>query len=174
MYNYLSVATVAADLKHSDQCDSRMATALTTGVISVIITGLLAASISVAVHAIVYVCAGISVLNDGIIPALDGISSNETSSWAIELFTLSGEKGRIILSFEVDSMDYDRMELAVFICPDMGINSSVVNIYFDSSMHTCTIIHYCTYLNLIMAQFSTQLPNFLLPVLHYSTSIILL
>ena len=79
------------------------------------------------------VCANTSVLNDGIIPTLDGISSNETSSWATELFTLSGENGRIILSFEVDSMDHDRMELAVFNCPDMGINSPVVNISFDSS-----------------------------------------
>ena len=79
------------------------------------------------------VCAGTSVLNDGIIPALDGISFNETSSWATELFTLSGESGRIILSFEVDSMDHDSMELAVFNCPDMGINSPMVDIYFDSS-----------------------------------------
>ena len=79
------------------------------------------------------VCAGTSVLNDGCIPPLDGISSNETSSWATELFTLSGENGRIILSFEVDNMDHDRMELAVFNCPDMGINSSMVDIYFDSS-----------------------------------------
>ncbi len=80
------------------------------------------------------VCASTSVLNDGIIPILDGISSNETSSWATELFTLSGEKGRIILSFEVDSMDHDRMELAVFNCPDMGIDSVTprVDIYFDS------------------------------------------
>ena len=76
---------------------------------------------------------GTSVLNDGCIPTLDGISSNETSSWATELFTLSGERGRIILSFEVDSMDHDRMKLAVFNCPDMGINSPVVDIYFDSS-----------------------------------------
>ena len=81
------------------------------------------------------VCAGTSVLNDGIIPTLDGISSNETSSWAIELFTLSGESGRIILSFEVDSMDHDHMELAVFNCPGLGvgINSPVVNIHFDST-----------------------------------------
>ena len=79
------------------------------------------------------ICAGTSVLNDGIIPALDGISSNETSSWATELFTLSGDRGRIILSFEVDSMDHDRMELAVFNCPIMDINSPMVDIYFDSS-----------------------------------------
>ena len=78
------------------------------------------------------VCTGTSVLNDGIIPALDGISSNEASSWATELFTLSGVSGRIILSFEVDSMDHDRMELAVFNCPGMGINSPRVDIFFDS------------------------------------------
>ena len=78
------------------------------------------------------VCTGTSVLNDGIIPILNGISSNETSSWATELFTLSGENGRIILSFEVDSMDHVRMELAVFNCPDMGINSPKVDIYYDS------------------------------------------
>ena len=75
------------------------------------------------------VCVGASVLNDGIIPALDGISSNE---WATELFTLNRENGRIILSFKVDSMDHDHMELAVFNCPDMGINSPVVDVYFDS------------------------------------------
>ena len=79
------------------------------------------------------VCTGTSVLNDDIIPPLDGISSDETPSWATELFTLSGERGRITLSFEVDSKDHDHMELAVFNCPDMGINSSMVDIYFDSS-----------------------------------------
>ena len=51
-----SVATIAADLEHYDQYDSCMATALTTGVISVIITALLVAGISVAVHFIVYQC----------------------------------------------------------------------------------------------------------------------
>ena len=52
---------------------------------------------------------------------------------ATELFTLNGERGRIILSFEVDSMDHDRMELAVFNCPNMGIDSPMVDIYFDFS-----------------------------------------
>ena len=61
-------------------------------------------------------------LNDGIIPTLDGISSNETSLWATELFTLSGERGRNILSFEVDSVDHDHMELAVFNCPGLGMS----------------------------------------------------
>ena len=51
-----SVATVAADLEHCDQCDSCMATALTTGVISAINTALLVAVISVVVHFTVYEC----------------------------------------------------------------------------------------------------------------------
>ena len=97
------------------------------------------------------VCAGTSVLNDGIIPTLDGISSNETSSWATELFTLSGENGRIILSFEVDSMDHDHMELAVFNCPDTGINSSMVDIYFDSSFRPDRIS-----MNQPLGNFSTE------------------
>ena len=83
------------------------------------------------------VCAGTSVLNDGIIPTLDGISS---SSWATELFTLSGGRGRIVLSFEVDSMDHDHMELAVFNCPDIGIDSPMVDIYFDSSFRPDRIV----------------------------------
>ena len=53
LYNSHSVATVAADC---DQCDSCIATALTTGVISVITTALLVAGISMAVHIIVYQC----------------------------------------------------------------------------------------------------------------------
>ena len=61
------------------------------------------------------VCVGTSGLNDSIIPTLDGISTNDTSLWVTELFTLSGERGRIILSFEGDSMDHDHMELAACI-----------------------------------------------------------
>ena len=64
-----------------------------------------------------FVCIGTSVLNDGIIPALDGITIN--SLWASKLFTLNGTRGRIVLSFEVDSDSHDRMELAVFNCPDI-------------------------------------------------------
>ena len=43
------------------------------------------------------VCASTSVLNDGIIPSLDGISSNETSSWATELFTLRKKRKNYII-----------------------------------------------------------------------------
>ena len=80
-------------------------------------------------------CDGTSVLNDGILPALDGVSSNLTSLWATELFTVRRPTptARIILSFEVDSENHDRMQLAVFNCPVMGSSLPLVNIYFDSS-----------------------------------------
>ena len=78
---------------------------------------------------------GTSALNDGHIPALDGVSSNLTSLWATELFTMRRPTptARIILSFEVDSDNHDRMELAVFNCPEMGISLPMVDVYFDSS-----------------------------------------
>ena len=78
------------------------------------------------------VCGGTSVLNDGHIPALHEISSNQASLWATELFTLQ-RRGRIILSFEVDSDNHDRMKLAVFNCPLIGVRLPSVNVYFDSS-----------------------------------------
>ena len=74
-------------------------------------------------------CSGTSVLNDGIIPVLD----TSTSAWASQLFTLSGTRGIIRLSFEVDSANHDRMVLAVFNCPEMGIGLSSVGVYFDKS-----------------------------------------
>ena len=77
------------------------------------------------------ICAGTSVLNDGAIPSLDGVRSNPTC--AIELFTLSRINGRIIPSFEVDSVNHDCMELPVFNCPEMGISISSFSVYFDSS-----------------------------------------
>ena len=73
-------------------------------------------------------CIGTSVLNDGVIPSLDRVSSN--SIWASELFTLSGTRGIIRLSFEVDSENHDCMELAVFNCSEMGIGFSSVSVYF--------------------------------------------
>ena len=81
------------------------------------------------------ICNDTSVLNNGIIPVLDGVSSNLNSLWATELFTLRRPlpMGRIILSFEVDSGNHDRMVLAVFNCPEMEISLPLVNVYFDSS-----------------------------------------
>ena len=80
------------------------------------------------------ICDGTSVLNDGHIPVLVGVSYNPASLWATELFTLRRPiGGRIIVSFEVDSDSHDRMELAVFNCPEMEISLPLVNVYFDSS-----------------------------------------
>ena len=78
------------------------------------------------------ICNGTSVLNDGIIPALDEVNTSN-STWASELFTLRGRHGVIRLSFEVNSENHDRMELAVFNCPEMGISFSSISVYFDSS-----------------------------------------
>ena len=76
------------------------------------------------------ICSGTSVLNDGIIPAALDTSN---STWASQLFTLSGTRGIIRLSFEVNSSNHDRMELAVFNCPEKGISLSSVRVYFDES-----------------------------------------
>ena len=75
-------------------------------------------------------CSGTSVLNDGTIP---GPFDTSSPAWASRLFTLSGTRGIIRLSFEVESADHDRMELAVFNCPEMGIGLSSVRVYFDES-----------------------------------------
>ena len=76
-------------------------------------------------------CSGTSVLNDGIIPVLDAIDTSDT--WASQLFTLSGTRGIIRLSFELNNSNHDRMELAVFNCPEMGISLSSFGVYFDQS-----------------------------------------
>ena len=61
------------------------------------------------------ICAGTSVLNDDIIPDLDGVNTSN-SAWA-SLFTLSGTRGitSLRLSFEVDNetLNHDHIELAV-------------------------------------------------------------
>ena len=77
------------------------------------------------------ICAGTSVLNHGIIPGLVGVGQSNPQ-WASELFTLSGTN-TIRLSFELDSVDHDRMELAVFNCPEMEISLSILSVHFDSS-----------------------------------------
>ena len=79
------------------------------------------------------ICAGTSVLNDGIIPNLDGVNTSNSTLWASQLFTLNVTRGIIRLSFEVDSENHDCMELAVFNCPEMRINLPSFSIYFDSS-----------------------------------------
>ena len=52
------------------------------------------------------------------------------------MFTLrrnSVGTARIILSFEVEHATYDRLELTVFNCPEMGIYTPRVNVYVDDS-----------------------------------------
>ena len=64
------------------------------------------------------ICDGTSVLNDGILPALIGVSNDSASQWASELFTMrrSGTDP-IAVSLELPSGTYNQVELAVFNCP---------------------------------------------------------
>ena len=81
-------------------------------------------------------CDGTSVLNDGIIPALSGVSSDPESRWANELFTMrrSGT-GRIVVSFEFPSAaSRNRVELSVFNCPQLGIYAPEVIFYAADSL----------------------------------------
>ena len=77
-------------------------------------------------------CNGTSVLNDSVIPVLSGVSNDSESQWAAELFTLR-RIGRIVTSFELEDANHDRVELAVFNCPELGISAPEVNVYVDSS-----------------------------------------
>ena len=82
------------------------------------------------------ICNGTSVLNDGIIPALVGVSDSPQSQWAAQLLTL-GRSGngtaRIVLSFQVEAINHDRVELVVFNCPERGIFTPFVNVFVDIS-----------------------------------------
>ena len=79
------------------------------------------------------ICDGTSVLNDNIIPALN-VSDDSKSVWASQLLTMKrGSNGPIVLSFEVENQFYDCIALAVFNCPERGMNASIFNIYSDIS-----------------------------------------
>ena len=69
------------------------------------------------------ICDGTSVLNDGILPALSGVSSNPVSQWANELFTIRRcGTDPISLSFELPiGRTHNQVELTVFNCPQWGI-----------------------------------------------------
>ena len=75
-------------------------------------------------------------LNDGIIPALSGVSQETNSEWAVQLFIMRREGNeRIIVSVEVPhGVNLDSMQLTVFNCPQQGICASSVNVYSDSSL----------------------------------------
>ena len=80
------------------------------------------------------ICNGTSVLNDGIIPALSGVSASPSSQWAAQLFTMtrSGTED-IILTVEFDGVTHDRVELAVFNCPERGIYAPQIQVYIAST-----------------------------------------
>ena len=79
------------------------------------------------------VCSGTSVLNDGIIPALSDVSDSNTSRWAAQLFTMrrSGTSS-VVVSFEVQQVIYNRVELAVFNCPERRTYTPNVADYVDT------------------------------------------
>ena len=80
------------------------------------------------------ICNGTSVLNDGVIPALNDVSDNSESLWAAELLTTRQKSNTIVLSFEVTEFQfYDCLELAVFNCPQRNMDASRFNIYRDTS-----------------------------------------
>ena len=82
------------------------------------------------------ICNGTSVLNDGIIPALSNINDSE-SLWAAQLLTMKQSRSTepIVLSFKVENQIYNVncIELAVFNCPQGGMNATRINIYSDTS-----------------------------------------
>ena len=79
-------------------------------------------------------CNGTSVLNDGNIPVLSGVSDVNDSVWATQLFTLvRAVGGRLIIPFELKDSNHDRVELAVFNCPALKINAPSINVYLDTS-----------------------------------------
>ena len=82
------------------------------------------------------ICNGTSVLNDDIIPALSGVSQENNSEWADQLFTMrrAGNQ-RIILSVEVPpGINHDSVQMTVFNCPPQGIYAPVVNVYGDIAL----------------------------------------
>ena len=75
-------------------------------------------------------------LNDGIIPALNGVSNNNESQWAIDLFAMrrpGNSTGNIIVSFEVEPVGHSCLKLAVFNCPNLGIRTPMVNVYSSTT-----------------------------------------
>ena len=82
------------------------------------------------------ICNGTSVLNDGIIPALSGVSQETNSEWAAQLFTMRRQGNqRIILSVEVPpGINHDSVQMTVFNCPEQGIYAPAVNVYSDIAL----------------------------------------
>ena len=81
------------------------------------------------------ICNGTSVLNDGIIPVLSGVSQENNSEWAAQLFTMRRQGNeRIIVSVEVPPTCLNSVQLTVFNCPQQGIYAPAVNVYSYPSL----------------------------------------
>ena len=116
------------------------------------------------------ICDGTSVLNDGIIPALSGVSNDPASQWANELVTMrrSGTD-QIVVSVEVPSGPHNRMELTVFNCPQLGIYAPQVIVYIATSLSANANLQMvanvtpseasCEYLWKFCIAFSVSVPN---------------
>ena len=139
------------------------------------------------------ICNGTSVLNDGIIPALYRVRSDNSSQWAAQLFTMtrSGTED-IILTFEVNGVSHDRVELAVFNCPERGIYAPQVQIYVANTggvslllvanqslanTSCAPLVHSCHYLLKFCVEFTTSVTvthyNIVFPYRNDSNSIYL-
>ena len=79
----------------------------------------------------VNICNCTSVLNDGVTPALYGVSADPSSEWASQLFTMRRNgTDTISLTFQLASgVNRDRVEVTVFNCPQRGIYAPSVNMY---------------------------------------------
>ena len=89
------------------------------------------------------ICNGTSVLNDGVLPALSGVSSDPASQWANELFTMNrAGTDRILVSVQLPSGNFvhDRVELSLFNCPQWGIYAPQVMVYFTSSLNSTNLL----------------------------------
>ena len=132
------------------------------------------------------ICDGTSVLNDGILPALSGVSSDPASQWANKLFTMrrSGTN-QIVISVEVPSGTHNHVELTVFNCPQLGIYTPRVIVYTADSLkndlHMVANVNLpdvsCEYLLKFCVQFSsstgTSYFNFVFPHQNNSNSVFL-
>ena len=123
-------------------------------------------------------CDGTSVLNDGIIPALSGVSNDSASQWAEELFTMrrSGTD-QIVVSVEVPGNLHNRVELTVLNCPQLGIYAPQVIVYITepqvSMVANDTLPDVsCGYLRRFCVRFSGgfSVPNFNLVFPYQSNS----
>ena len=79
------------------------------------------------------ICNGSSVLNDGILPALSGVSSDPASQWANELFTMNraGTEEIVVsvgLPVVTPTVYHNHVELTVFNCPQWGIYGPQVTV----------------------------------------------